>query len=157
MSGNTPINSSTPSGAQPAPMDLSEFDDEYAAVEPATNDEVPDGRYEVGVNSVKLGESQKGNRMLTWDLVVLSGQHANRHIFKNAVITKASMRFVKGDLKILGLKLPRFRELPEHLKDLEGLTLEVTTQTKGEYTNVYFKKRIPVPADEPGMANGAPF
>lgn len=148
-----------PTAAAPydAPLDLSAFDDEYDSVEPADNDEVPDGKYQVRVQRVKLDRSQKGDPMLKWDLVVLSGQHANRHIFKNAVITQASLPFVKGDLKTLGLEVPRFSELPSHLDELLDLTLEVTKRTKGEYANVYFNKRIQVPAGSEIPSGDLPF
>ncbi len=146
-----------PTAPYDAPLDLSAFDDEYDAVEPADNDEVPDGKYQVRVQRVKLDRSQKGDPMLKWDLVVLSGQHAHRHIFKNAVITPAALPFVKGDLKTLGLEMPRFSELPSHLDELLDLTLEVTKRTKGEYANVYFNRRIQVPAGGENPAADAPF
>ncbi len=153
---DTPFDPPAPYDA-PAPLDLSAFDEEYDAVEPADNDEVPDGKYQVRVQRVKLDRSQKGDPMLKWDLVVLSGQHANRHIFKNAVITQASLPFVKGDLKTLGLEVPRFSELPHHLDELLDLTLEVTKRTKGEYSNVYFNKRIQVPAGAAPAEGATPF
>jgi len=151
----TPFDPNTPYGA--TPVDLSTFDEEYDAAEPADTDEVPDGKYQVRVQRVKLDRSQKGDPMLKWDLVVLSGQHANRHIFKNAVITQASLPFVKGDLKTLGLETLRFSELPQHLEELLDLTLEVTKRTKGEYANVYFNKRIQVPAGEAVPSDNVPF
>jgi len=154
---DTPFDPPPPYEAPPAPLDLSAFDEEYDAVEPADNDEVPDGKYQVRVQRVKLDRSQKGDPMLKWDLVVLSGQHASRHIFKNAVITQASLPFVKGDLKTLGLEVPRFSELPRHLDELLDLTLEVTKRTKGEYSNVYFNKRIQVPAGAAPAAGATPF
>ena len=72
-----------------------------------SQDEVPDGKYQVRIDSVRLEHSQKGDPMIKWDLIVLSGSQAGRHIFKNSVITAASLPFVKGDLKTLGLVLRR--------------------------------------------------
>ena len=138
-------------------VDLSEFDDDFSSAEAPSFDEVPDGKYQVRIDAVRLDRSQKGDPMLKWDLVVLSGQHTGRHIFKNAVITQASLPFVKGDLKTLGLELPKFSELPNHLESLLDLTLEVTKRTKGEYTNVYFNRRIQVPAGEPIPDGDVPF
>ena len=135
------------SGAS-SPIDLAAFDDDFAQTEAADFEEVPDGKYQVRIQSVRLGESQKGDPMLKWDLVVISGTHAGRHIFKNAVITSASLPFVKGDLDTLGLKLGRFSELPGRLDSLLDLTLEVTKRTKGEYANVYFNKLIQVPTGD---------
>lgn len=152
----TPFDPQAPS-SYAEPPDLSGFDDEYDAVPPADNDEVPDGKYQARVHAVKLDRSQMGDPMLKWDLLVLSGPHAGRHIFKNAVITQASLPFVKGDLKTLGLDLPKLSELPHHLDQLLDLALELTKRTKGEYTNVYFNKRIQVPAGEVAARGDAPF
>ncbi len=134
------------SGAS-SPIDLAAFDDDFAQTEAADFDEVPDGKYQARIHAVRLGESQKGDPMLKWDLVVISGAHTGRHIFKNAVITNPSLPFIKGDLETLGLQLGRFSDLPNHLDSMLDLTLEVSKRTKGEYANVYFNKRIQIPAN----------
>jgi hypothetical protein len=71
------------------------------------------------------------------------------------VITKATLPLVKGDLKTLGVVLQRFSELPNHLDEVVGRALDVTKRTKDEYTNVYFNKRIDLPA-APGERSAAP-
>ena len=131
--------------ADARPNDLAAFDQEYAEVQPPDFDEVPDGKYQVRIATVRLGESQKHDPMLKWDLVILSGPLAGRHLFKNAVITKASLPFVKGDLKTLGLDLARFSDLPNHLPALLDKALQVTKRTKDEFANVYFNKVIEIP------------
>ena len=125
-------------------VDLSAFDDDFAAAESPSLDEVPDGKYQVRIDEVRLDRSQKGDPMIKWDLVVIAGAQAGRHIFKNSVITPAALPFVKGDLKTLGLELARFSELNDRLGDLLDMTLEVTKRTRGEYSNVYFNKRISI-------------
>ena len=157
MSDSNPIDHTMPRGAPPTPVDLAEFDDAYDRAEPASPSEVPDGRHQVRTNEVRLGRSRAGAPMITYDLVVLSGPHAGRHIFKNAVITESTLPLVKGDLKALGLVLPRFSKLPAYLQDLAGIALEITKLTKGEYTNVYFNKRIPPRSDEPAKSDEVPF
>jgi hypothetical protein len=129
-------------GKLPGVSDLSVFDEEYDEAEVPTYEEVPDGKYQVRVQRAALGTSQAGDAMLKWDLVVLSGQHAGRHVFKNAVITHKSLPFVKGDLHTLGVQLSRFSDLPNHLEALLDQTLEITKRTRGEYTNVYFNRRL---------------
>jgi len=52
------------------------------------------------------------------------------------------LRLGKGDLKTLGLELSRFSELSGRLEELLDVTLEVTKRTRGDYTNVYFHRRI---------------
>lgn len=142
-----PTPPSEPSVSPDTPTDLSAFDDEYDEVDAPSFDEIPDGKYQVRVQRVELDESQAGDPMLKWDLVVVSGASAGRHVFKNSVITQKSLPFVKGDLQTLGVVLPRFSELPNHLDDLLDQTLEITKRTKGEYANVYFNRTIEIAGD----------
>jgi hypothetical protein len=123
-------------------LDLSGFDDGYSAAEVPTIEELTDGKYQVRTDTVRLDQSQNGNPMIKWDLIVLSGPHAGRHIFKNSVITPASLPFVKKDLQVLGIDLAKFSDLPMRLNELLDATLEVSKQQRGEYANVYFNKRI---------------
>ena len=140
-----------------AGVDLSAFDEEYDQAEAPDFDEVPDGKYQVKMEAARLAESQKGDPMIKWDLVVISGPLAGRHIFKNSVITAASLPFVKGDLKVLGLQLPRFSELPKHLVLVLDKKLQITKRTKDEYTNVYFNKLLAIPDGGAAGTEPAPF
>lgn len=138
--------------------DLTSYDAEFDTVAAADTDEVPDGKYQVRVQGVRLARSQKNDPMLKWDLVVISGAHAKRHIFKNSVITQASLPYVKADLKLLGLELAKFSDLASRLDELLDHTLEVTKRTRADYANVYFNKRIAVPSGgAPATASDAPF
>ena len=140
-------------------VDLTAFDDEFNTAEAPSQDEVPDGKYQVRIDSVRLEHSQKGDPMIKWDLIVLSGSQAGRHIFKNSVITAASLPFVKGDLKTLGLVLTKFSELAGRLEEVLDATLELTKRTKGEYANVYFNRRIQIAITTSSnrVDSGAPF
>jgi len=140
-------------------VDLSSFDDEFETAEAPEYDELPDGKYQVRIESVRLENSQKGDPMIKFDLEVLSGSQAGRHIFKNSVITQASIPYVKGDLKTLGLELAKFSELSGRLEELLDVTLEVTKRTRGDYTNVYFNRRIRLAAASNGEvpAGDMPF
>ena len=131
-------------------VDLSSYDDDFATAEAPAYDEVPDGKYQARIESVKLESSQKGDPMIKFDLEVISGSQAGRHIFKNSVITQASIPYVKGDLKTLGLELAKFSQLSERLEELLDVTLEVTKRTRGDYTNVYFNRRIQIAASSHG-------
>jgi hypothetical protein len=130
-------------------VDLTAFDDDFSSAEAPSFDEVPDGKYQARIDSVRLDRSQKGDPMIKWDLIVMSGPQAGRHIFKNSVITPAALPFVKGDLTTLGLELARFSELSGRLEELLDATLEVTKRTRGEYTNVYFNRRIQIAGEAP--------
>jgi hypothetical protein len=128
-------------------VDLSAFDDDFSSAEAPSFDEVPDGKYQARIDEVRLDRSQKGDPMIKWDLIVIAGAQTGRHIFKNSVITPAALPFVKGDLKTVGLELAKFSDLAGRLEELLDVTLEITKRTRGEYANVYFNKRIQIPAD----------
>ena len=123
-------------------VDLTSFDDEFESAEAPSYEEVPDGKYQVKIQTAKLESSQKGDPMIKFDLEIISGSQAGRHIFKNSVITQASLPYVKADLKTLGLELARFSELSGRLEELLDVTLEITKRTRGDYTNVYFTRRL---------------
>jgi hypothetical protein len=127
-------------------VDLTSFDDEFDSAEAPSQEEVPDGKYQVRIETVRLEHSQKGDPMIKWDLQVVSGSQAGRHIFKNSVITQASLPYVKGDLKTLGIELAKFSALAGRLEELLDVTLEVTKRTRGDYSNVYFNRRIQIAA-----------
>ena len=57
-------------------VDLSDFDDDFSSAEAPSFDEVPDGKYQARIETVRLDRSQKGDPMIRWDLVVIAGQHA---------------------------------------------------------------------------------
>ncbi len=149
-SAGTPDRDDDFSPTAPQPSDLSVFDDAYAEAEVSAFDEVPDGRYQVRVHTVKLDRSRKNDPMIKWDTVIISGQYAGRHIFKNSVVTQSSLAFVKADLQTLGLKLEKLSDLPNRLNSLLDLTVDVTKRTKGEYENVYFNRLLNTPADDAG-------
>ena len=136
---------------------LAAFDEEYDQAEAPDFDDLPDGKYQVRIESVRMAESQKHDPMIKWDLIVISGQLAGRHIFKNSVITQASLPFVKGDLKTLGVQLPKFSDLPNHLEELLDKRLQVTKKTKDEFTNVYFNKLLAIPEGGGTGKEPAPF
>jgi len=141
-----------------ATVNLSDFDQEFSNTEAPSYDEVPDGKYQVCVQGARLGSSQKGDPMIKWDLVVISGAHQGRHIFKNSVITQAALPYVKADLETLGMHLAKFSDLASRLDELLDLTLEVTKRTRGEYANVYFNKRLNVPRPTIDLPqDGMPF
>ena len=125
-------------------VDLSGFDDEFDSVEAPSFDEVPDGKYQVRIDSVRIEQSQKGDPMIKWDMIVLSGVQTGRHVFKNSVISQTALPYVKADLKTLGLELAKFSDLAGRLPELLDATLEISKRTRGEYSNVYFNRRLQI-------------
>lgn len=130
--------------------DLSHLDDQYSKAEApaAMGDNVPDGKYQVRVESVVLDVTRATNEpILKWQLEVLNGEHAGRYIFRNNLFaSEDNLRFLKADLSKCGLELQRLSDLPHRLEELLDIELEIKQQTKKngdkEYRNVYFQKRI---------------
>lgn len=131
-----------------AGIDLSAFDEEWGETEAPDFDEVPDGKYQAAIRKAELVTSQNGHPMIKFDLVILAGSQEGRHVFKNSVITRASLPYVKGDLEKTGLVLGKLSDLPAHLPGLLDKTLEITKRTKDDRVNVYFNRLIDVPAGE---------
>ena len=126
-------------------IDLAQFDDDYsnAPVEEKDFDEVPDGKYQVNVEKVELTKAQStGNPMLKWTLKILGPKCAGRLMWRNSVITKATLSWLKTDLSTCGLEIVGLSELSGRLGDLLDIKLEVTKRTKGENQNIYFNRRI---------------
>jgi len=131
--------------------ELAGLDDDYSKTEAADRSSIPDGKYQVKIIRATMARSKNTDApMLKFDLVVISGKHAKRHIFKNSMLSHNSIPFLKADLETLGIKLPKFSDLPKHLDAMLDQTLEVTVKTNGEYTNVYFDRKITVAAGADG-------
>jgi hypothetical protein len=159
MSDNTnPFNPVPSSETTDGVNDLAGLDAEFEKTEAADTDELPDGKYQVRIHGVRLDKTMNGAPMIKYDLLVISGTHEGRHLFKNSVISPSSLPFFKADLKILGVQLQKLSDLPDHLIHMLDITLEATKKTKGEYANVYFNKKLTIPQNNPSPADGSiPF
>jgi len=137
-------------------VDLSHLDEEYARAEVPETEEVPDGRYQVSIERVKLTQAQStGNPMLRWVLRILGPSHRDRLLWKNSVMTANTLEYLKKDLQTCGLSLQRLSDLPNHLGDLLDLKLEVVKKTRGDSVNMYINKKIVVDDEPTGYRNAA--
>jgi len=123
-------------------LDLSQFDEDYASADAKPKgqfEDLPDGKYQVRVDEVELKETREtGKPMLSWKLVVINGEFEGRVLFRNNVITKKSIPFLKSDLELLGVTLERFSDLPSHLESLLDKQIAISKVTKDKYENLYF-------------------
>jgi len=127
-------------------IDLSQFDEGYRAEQPEERgdfESVPDGKYQVNVEKVELTEAQStGNPMLKWTLRIIAPKFVNRLMWRNSVITHNTLKYVKTDLHLCGLDLEKISDLPQQLRRLLDVKLEVTKKTKGDNENIFFNRRI---------------
>lgn len=133
-------------GAGDEPIDLTCFDEDYERAGSRLGDGpaevVPDGYYEVRVEEARLRRTPRtGNPMLQWKLRIVGPQCRNTAITKTRVITAKTLGFVKDDLRILGIALPRFSALEEHLSEMEDKVVNVYKRTTKEgWPDIYFTR-----------------
>ena len=103
---------------------------------------VPDGAYVCVVDKVEFRESKAGNPYLNWILVVDSGPHEGRWLFKrNMLGSPQNMTFLKKDIAACGTDVPsKLSDLK--LESLLDLKVKVTKKTKGDFENVYIDRVV---------------
>ena len=138
-------------------IDLSRFNTLYKTesttdAAPMSNS-IPDGRYEVVVAEASLTKSQRsGNPMIRFVLRITGSTFRDRIFRKHSAITENTIRFVRKELEICGLRLDKFEDLKSRMHELEGIELEVVKVTKGEDSNIYFNRAITAQSQADGVA-----
>lgn len=138
-------------------IDLARFNNLYKT-EPASDAapmtySIPDGRYEVVVAEATLTKSQRsGNPMIRYVLRIAGSTFRDRLLRKHSAITENTIRFVRKELEICGLRLEKFDDLKARMNELEGIELEVVKVTKGEDSNIYFNRAISAQSQPDGVA-----
>jgi hypothetical protein len=128
-----------------ASVDLAQFDDDFteSEVQEQSFDPIPDGKYQVNVHKVEIVHAQtSGAPMLKWTLRVLGPQCQGRLLWRNSVISRNSLRYLKTDLHRCGLDLAKLSDLPAHLSKLLDVKLEVAVRTKEESQTIFFNRRL---------------
>ena len=139
-------------------IDLSRFNTLYkteptADTAPLSN-VIPDGRYDVVVAEAALTKSQRsGNPMIRWVLRITGDTYRDRILRKHSAITENTLRFVRKELEVCGLRLEHFADLKSRTHELEGVELEVVKVTKGEDSNIYFNRAVGSRSQADGVAD----
>lgn len=128
-------------------VDLSRYDEDYRKAKqadaPAPYRPVPDGRYQVIVETVELTKTRTtGNPMLKWRLRISGPTMADRVLWRNSVITERTIPYIHKDLALCGLHMDSFNELSSRLPELVSLRLEVTKRTKDNYEDIFFDRNL---------------
>jgi hypothetical protein len=128
-----------------------EMNEEYqnATVEKKSFDPLPDGNYQVIVDTVKLKKTQKTDKpMLVWEFKIVSGDNKGRKIFKNDVLDPNSeyindkLKYLKGDLSVCDVELKELGDLENSLHKLLDKYLEITLKTKGDNQNIFINRQL---------------
>jgi hypothetical protein len=144
-------------------IDLEQFDEDFAEAEVEDDrefEQIPDGKYQVNVESVELTRSRtSGNPMLKWTLRIIAPRFRGRLLWRNnMLVTSENIKWLKADLQTCGLRLNKLSDLPVHLDKLLDIQLEITKRTKGDFENVYFNRRILIdtqPQNHKGKSGGS--
>lgn len=132
-------------------QELSEFDRQYeqSSTERSSVDvEVPDGRYQVEVESVVIGRcgggKSKGLPMLTWTMKIIGGNESflGRKLWKNSVVNQQTIPFIKQDMTCIGLTIEPFSRIRLFLDLARGKRVEISKSTDGEYKNIYLNRSL---------------
>lgn len=85
---------------------------------------IPEGTYEVVVNSAVQKDSQGGNPMVAFEFEVVGGSHKGVKLYENCSLQPQALFKLKSVLLALGLEIPN-RSFDLDLSELVGLTCEV--------------------------------
>jgi len=125
---------------------LEQYDDEWQGiyVDPSGNIRLPDGIYQVSVDSSYIEQTQTGRVIWKTTFKVLNpSEFQDRLIFlTHALDDPKRLPFVKQDCYRLGFPLAKLSELPDVLKKMLDVKVEVKLKTNGEYQNCYIQKRL---------------
>lgn len=131
---------------------LKQYDADWQKAEVKENDftPLPDGKYQVTVESARIEENEEyGSLWLAWELSVVEGQYKSRKIFKRARLDDPDrLGWVKTDFHRMGIILDSLSEIEDVLPNVLDVILEVqlkTTKpnTEGKtYQNCYINGRL---------------
>lgn len=114
-------------------------------------EQIPDGTYQVNIEQVEFTNSKtSGKPMVKWTLRILAPQYRGRLLWKHAVFTDMGVRILKQDLCLCGLNVRSIAEMRENLHKLLDVKLEIRKTANGDFTNIYFNKRLDLGGDNPG-------
>lgn len=108
---------------------------------------LPDGTYQGEIVATKLGLTQKKKPQIDWTLKVTSGEFEGKAQHKyDLVHTQENIDWLFGTLETLEVSIPSKMDSDVALKKLlaktEGLSIEFSVRTQGDFTNVYINELL---------------
>ena len=133
-------------------IDLSEYDELWNATEAAEGqgdyDEVPDGVYDASIHALAIVPSKKtGKPQVKWEFIIEAPSHVNSHVWKYSQIQSDKLKYLKKDLKTLGIKINKLSELKEKFESMLDLVVELRIKTSKfddgtEFRGIYINKNL---------------
>jgi len=106
-----------------------------------------DGKYQVRLDKLYVGESQKGKVQCVFEMEVVSGQYAGRKVNKySGMETEDQLDFLTKDMRRLGIATFMWSDLQSKFKGVLDHLYEITLKTKvnekGSFQSIYINKEI---------------
>ena len=127
-------------------------------------DNLPDGKYQVGIEEVRLENAKKSGRLqLAWVLTVMNGDYAGRKVFHyRGLDREESVGWMKREIYACGLEVESILDLPDMLPELLDRVVEITLKTKrgsdGEdYQNCFINELLEAVGPDAVGADVDPF
>jgi hypothetical protein len=119
-------------------LDLTEFDNAYQSAEAAEiYTPPPAGAYTARIDSVKFGQvGEQQKTKLLWSLRITEGELTGRRVLFDSALSPAAMPFLKANLAIVGINVPRLSEVPPLLPGVEGAVVKISVKHSDKYVNV---------------------
>jgi hypothetical protein len=124
---------------------LKDMDEQFASAPDSDDVKLPDGVYASVVESVEIGESDKGDVVVIIHVVITGGPHDGRKQQRRHYLDGAEkVAWLKKDLVRMGVDVASMRlsDLPGIVDELAGIAVEVKLLTKGQYQNLYIQRRL---------------
>lgn len=131
---------------------LAQFDGTWGDTEAAggSGGLPPDGNYEARVDRFDFEVSQKsGSMQLKTELVIRGGEHDGKRVRTwHDLQDVEKLKWLKGHLEAMGLKLDKLSELSDRLPEVLDVPVAIRIKTSGQYTNVYVNERLGDPVSK---------
>jgi len=127
---------------------LANLNEVWGDIPEASFEDVPDGKQQIQIKAATLNvaKSESKRFQCSWTLKVVSGEYANRNVFKHdGLDTEESIGYFKSGLARLGVEYPDdANDLPEVLEELLDTFASVTLRTKAgrEIQNIFFDRAL---------------
>ena len=109
----------------------------------------PDGEYDCRIEEAIRRESQAGNDMISWSLLLTSEEYEGRTVYHCHMLqTQMNFNYLRTDLAALNFSLPDdLNEIGEILEQAVDMEIRISVYNKDENCNISFVEPLEEDAD----------
>jgi hypothetical protein len=129
--------------------DLSKYDGEWEEATAPKPGELADGQYKCVVHDAQLFTSRAGEDFFKLTFAVVEGDAKGMTCSKIYGIAndRKKLAWLKNDLSVLGLVLPKVSALPGMLENIKQRRCILQSKQNGQYRNYYLSQATPTADD----------